>query len=107
MHALKWVVMSAKALVLTMLQNSLTDKIGDAIHLFQNCMHCCGSIKAIALYCRFFATGTGTASASLFCSFFHNSPKLIAQKLNVESSELNARKFACKITKKPYFIHQY
>ncbi len=99
--------MSAKALVLAMLKNSFTDKIGDTVHLFQNCMHCCGSIKAIALYCRFLATGTGTASASLLCSFFHNSPKLIAQKLNVESSEPNAHKFKCKTTKKPYFIHQY
>lgn len=91
--------MSAKALVLTMLQNSLTDKIGDAIHLFQNCMHCCGSIKAIALYCRFFATGTGTASASLFCSFFHNSPKLIAQNLMLIKTESPLKLFA-KLQKK-------
>gem|GEM_PF-6854178 len=72
--------MSAQTFVLPMLDNSLTDKISDAVNLFENRMHCRRRIKAITLYGRFFAACTGATTASFLCRFFHNSPKLIAQK---------------------------
>ncbi len=91
--------MSAESFILTMLDNSLTDKISDAVNLFENRMHCRRRVKAITLHGGFLAACTGATTASFLCRFFHNSPKLIAQNLMLIKTESPLKLFA-KLQKK-------
>lgn len=65
-----------QSFVLTVFKDSLTNKFSDTVHLFEYRVNSCRSVKSIALHGRFFSACTGTATASFFCNFLHNSPKL-------------------------------